>query len=211
MLKKLILSVVIFFCFISVSWADNTAIVDEDLTITLPNFVYQGSLFNYTAILKYDTASQTWRLFALEKHSVDYPVDSYGFDSVAFIAEVNKYRSGGAPCSTGGKSLVVWDQQLADAALAHSADMAINNYMGHIGTDGSTPWDRIARTAFAGTPLGENVAAGQPNVKAVVLAWSNSPPHCANMMSDQATVMGYAWAIKAGTQYRIYHTMLTGK
>jgi uncharacterized protein YkwD len=197
-MKKLIL---LFLLISGTCFADNTAIVQDDGTIIIPDFYFQGQLYNHTAVLKYDANKNTWYLFSLTKNA----------DNV-FITEINKYRASGAPCSPGGLPRVYWDGQLAVAARAHSLDMANNNFMGHIGTDGSTPWDRVARTSFVGTPMGENVAAGQPDIQSAVAAWINSHSgHCESIMSPQANVMGYGVQTNPPTQYRIYHTMLTGR
>ena len=57
------------------------------------------------------------------------------------------------------------------AALAHSEDMADNNYFGHTGSDGSTLGDRANAAGFTTFPIGENVAAGYDDVRSLVLAW----------------------------------------
>ena len=196
--------------FASLCFADNTPIVDDDLTITLPNIVYHGSNLNCTAVLKYN-ANGYWYLQSLEQQKLNLNVDAYGSDADMFLAEINKYRTNGAPCSSGGKPTMAWDQQLADASLGHSADMAANNYFSHTGLDGSTPWDRVSKAGFTGSPLGENIAAGYSTVISAVAGWMNSPDHCANIMNSQVTHMGYGWARKTGSDWETYHTMITGR
>jgi uncharacterized protein YkwD len=195
--------------FATLCFADNTPIIADDLTITLPDINYHGSNVNYTMVLKYN-ANGYWYLHSLERKTLNLNVDAYGTDADAFLTEINNYRANGAPCSSGGKSPVAWDQQLADASLGHSADMAINDYFSHTGLDGSTAWDRVRNAGFTGTPLGENIAAGYSSVSSAVQGWINSPGHCANIMNSQVTVMGYGWASKSGSQWETYHTMVTG-
>jgi uncharacterized protein YkwD len=208
-LKKLF---IVFLClvFATLCFADNTPIIDDDLTITLPDIIYHGSTTNYTAVLKYNPNGY-WYLHSLVQNTLNLNVDAYGFDADAFLAEINYYRVNGAPCSAGGLSPVAWDQQLADASLGHSADMAINNYFSHTGLDGSTPWVRVSQAGFTGSPLGENISAGYSTVNDAVVGWINSSGHCANIMNSQATHMGYGWARKSGSQWGTYHTMLTGR
>ena len=165
---------------------------------------------NYTVVLKYHPNGY-WYVHSLDQHKQNLNVDAYGFDAEAFLTEINHYRANGAPCSSGGKPSVAWDQILADVSLDHSADMAINNYFSHTGSDGSTPWDRVSKAGFSGSPLGENIAAGYSTVNTTVAGWINSPGHCACIMDSQITHMGYGWARKSGSQWEIYHTMITGR
>jgi len=48
------------------------------------------------------------------------------------------------------KAPLAWNQQLADAAIAHSYDMEASGVQSHTGTDGSTPDGRIERAGYAG-------------------------------------------------------------
>jgi uncharacterized protein YkwD len=208
MKKLFVLYLSLFFA--NICFADNTPIVENDLTITLPNLVYNGSITNYKAILKYNPNTNSWYLSKLEPTAQNLNVDSYGYSSEQILTEINQYRANGAPCAVGGLSPLTWNQQLSDASLNHSIDMAANNYFDHIGIDGSTPLDRIYQAGFTGTPLGENIAAGY-SVSAVVTGWINSPGHCSNIMNPSADVMGYGWASKEGTDWGIYHTMAVGR
>ncbi len=54
---------------------------------------------------------------------------------------------------------VAWNPDLADAAQAHSDDMATNQYQSHAGSDGSSPDDRIKSSGFKATSTGENAYA----------------------------------------------------
>jgi hypothetical protein len=81
---------------------------------------------------------------------------------------------GGLPggcASTPGQQL-----RLVEAATAHAQDMALNTFMSHTGSDGSSPLDRVARTGYPTTSLGENVAMGTiyTTAEAAVAAWMNS-------------------------------------
>jgi uncharacterized protein YkwD len=83
---------------------------------------------------------------------------------------------------------------LANAALAHSEDMAAHNFLGHTGSDGSQPWDRAIRHGYASMFVGENAARGQPSVEGVFLAWMHSPSHRDAILSPAYQHAGAAWA-----------------
>ena len=50
-----------------------------------------------------------------------------------------------------------WNNRLAQAALAHSRDMAENEHLSHVGSDGSDFVERANRAGYRGEPLGEKV------------------------------------------------------
>lgn len=75
--------------------------------------------------------------------------------------------------------------QLTAAAQAHANDIASTGNYSHIGADGSTVFDRVARTGYGayswGRRLGENWAWYQ-NAAAAMAAWMDSPPHRDNIL-----------------------------
>ena len=97
---------------------------------------------------------------------------------------------------------------LTKAAAAQAADMAANNYMGHRGSDGSEVGERVTRTGYRWSSVGENVAAGQPDAETVVKAWLDSPGHCENIMGPQFREMGVAFV--AGAAERPAHSVGAG-
>ncbi|KAG3128849.1 hypothetical protein PI126_g21208 [Phytophthora idaei] len=81
------------------------------------------------------------------------------------LAFVNKERAAeGLPPVCGNK-------KLQSSSQRHSDDMAQNNYMAHDGADGSTMSQRITDAGYKWGAVGENVAAGQEDVQAVMDAW----------------------------------------
>ncbi|KAL3674245.1 hypothetical protein V7S43_000203 [Phytophthora oleae] len=107
--------------------------------------------------------------------------------------------------SANGLSSLCMNTKLASSALRHSKDMAVNNYMAHNGSDGSTMEERITQAGFDWTAVGENVAAGQETVSDVMTAWMNSPEHKANILGDYK-MFGTAYAYNADTTYQHYWT-----
>jgi uncharacterized protein YkwD len=96
------------------------------------------------------------------------------------------------------------DATLSTVARLHAGDMARHSTMGHRGSDGSEPADRVSRAGYPWRAVAENVAAGQRNAAAVVAHWLDSPGHCASIMGSQFTQMGVGFAIEAESAARIY-------
>src|SRR5258706_9481910 len=72
--------------------------------------------------------------------------------------------------------------QLTTSAQRHSQDMAFNNIFSHTGSDGSSPWDRMAATGST-AGAAENVAAGHATADLVMAAWMRSADHRANILN----------------------------
>lgn len=100
-----------------------------------------------------------------------------------------------------GCKAVTLDPRLTAAAAGHAQDMATHDYFSHTSRDGRTFVDRI-RAAGYPVPRSENIAAGQPNVAAVMDAWMGSAGHRANILDCSAVAMGAASA--HGGSYGIY-------
>jgi uncharacterized protein YkwD len=81
------------------------------------------------------------------------------------------------------------DSRLANAARAHSTDMAVHKYFDHNSQDGTTPWTRIKRAGYA-QPGAENIAMGYPTAAAVMQGWMNSPGHRANILNCKLRALG---------------------
>jgi uncharacterized protein YkwD len=103
-----------------------------------------------------------------------------------------------------------WNAQLAAAALAHSQDMARQNYFRHRASDGSQVGDRATGQGYAWRRIGENIATGQGSAESVMSAWLSSPGHCANLMQAGFTEMGAAFAVNPGSDTTIYWTQVFG-
>ena len=112
----------------------------------------------------------------------------------------------GASCGDHGSFApagpLAWNDRLEQAAYRSSADMATNNYFAHESQDGRTPADRVSAAGYAWSAIGENIAAGYPDVAAVVDGWMTSPGHCANIMTAGFRELGMACADNAASQWR---------
>ena len=69
------------------------------------------------------------------------------------------------------------------SAGGHSDDMAVNHFMSHTGSDGSTFWERIVRAGYTGRWGGEIIASGS-SPQAAVTWWMNDGPHRDVILGD---------------------------
>jgi secreted trypsin-like serine protease len=84
--------------------------------------------------------------------------------------------------------------QLNQAALAHSEDMALNDFFDHTGSNGSSVTDRMEAAGYTNwTAAAENIAAGQTTPEAVMTAWMNSPDHRANILNCDFADIGVGY------------------
>jgi uncharacterized protein YkwD len=95
---------------------------------------------------------------------------------------------------------------LTRAARAHSRDMAAHSLFSHIGSDGSSPAQRVTRAGYSWSRVGENIASGIGTARQVVSGWLSSPHHCANIMTADFRQMGVAFAVDPGSDPMIYWT-----
>jgi uncharacterized protein YkwD len=95
---------------------------------------------------------------------------------------------------------------LDGVALQHSRDMAEHRKLGHEGSDGSAPAERVTRAGYVWLGTGENVASGQQTADAVMKSWLESPGHCENIMEPRFTEMGVAFTLAPDQNPNIYWT-----
>jgi uncharacterized protein YkwD len=95
---------------------------------------------------------------------------------------------------------------LTRAARAHSRDMAAHGLFSHIGSDGSSPGQRVTRAGYPWSRVGENIASGIGTARQVVTGWLASPHHCANIMAAGFRQMGVAFAVNPASHQMIYWT-----
>ncbi len=83
-----------------------------------------------------------------------------------------------------------YNYELSVAAQSHAEDMSIHDYTGHVGTDGSTPPERLYRFGYRGVYAGEATAWGFDTAIAAVEFWINSPAHRAILLNPAVTEVG---------------------
>ncbi|MEZ5540896.1 MAG: CAP domain-containing protein [Pseudomonadota bacterium] len=129
----------------------------------------------------------------------------------AMLTVVNDTRASARSCGTvdyPASPALSWHCTLEDVALAHSRDMGDVNFFSHTGSDGLLAADRLTNAGYDWSAVGENIAAGQPDLAAVMSAWLNSPGHCANVMQTAFTEFGAASYTVSGSDYPIYWTQV---
>ncbi|MGV6848678.1 MAG: CAP domain-containing protein [Marinibacterium sp.] len=95
---------------------------------------------------------------------------------------------------------LTYDDRLAQAALAHSRDMAAGRFMAHRGRDGTSVGDRVTRAGLKWCFVAENVARGYTDAAGVTAGWMNSPGHRDNILS-RATLGAVARAGPDGAKF----------
>lgn len=87
--------------------------------------------------------------------------------------------------------------QLAAAAEAHATDMLCNNYLSHIGLDGSTPEQRVEAAGFDASLVVEHLFALHPayggNPQAAFDWWMSDTDSQADLLNENTTVFGVSY------------------
>ena len=98
--------------------------------------------------------------------------------------------------SAGVPALTV-NAQLTEAAEAHAAEMICNDYLSHIGLDGSTPEDRVEEAGFSASLVLENLYALHPayggNPQSAVDWWIGDPDSRQDLLNPDTSVVGIAY------------------
>jgi uncharacterized protein YkwD len=119
------------------------------------------------------------------------------------LEKINAARAVARQCGDtafGAAPALRWNDKLAAAAAAHSADMAARNYFSHTNLDGLTPADRTQAAGY-GRSTGENIAVGQRSMDEAIAAWLKSPGHCSNIMSTRYQDYAIGCAPSQSAQY----------
>ncbi|WP_319941406.1 CAP domain-containing protein [Halomonas jincaotanensis] len=129
------------------------------------------------------------------------------------LSRINEARSQARQCGNQRSTAVeplTWNCTLEAAAETHSRDMAENDYFSHTGPDGVGIQQRVGNRGYVWRTVGENIAAGQASIAAVIEGWLESPGHCRNIMNDAFTEMGMAKAEPddSGSTYSFYWTQV---
>lgn len=112
-------------------------------------------------------------------------------------------------CSRGLAPLALNDT-LNTVAVAHSQDMADNNYFAHNSQDGTTPWQRMKAAGYNYTTAGENIAAGNSTAGATFIQWWNSSGHRDNILNPAFREMGIGYGYNSAANYDHYWTQVFG-
>jgi len=100
---------------------------------------------------------------------------------------------------------------LSNASRNHSLDMACNNFMNHIGSNGSDFGSRLSQAGFSFSTAAENIAAGLGSPADVVAAWMGSDGHKTNILNASFTHIGIGYANSSSSTYTHYWTADFGR
>lgn len=118
--------------------------------------------------------------------SLSRPAAAAELWQLEMLAQLNAYRA------IHGRAPVVMCANLNAVATAHSQDMANRQVLSHVGGDGSTFDQRIARSNYGYfSTAGENVAVGHTSVTQVMTGWRNSGGHNANLLHRDFRHVGF--------------------
>jgi len=120
-------------------------------------------------------------------------------------ARAQARRCGSTPYAAAGP--LVPSAKLAQVALAYAREMARWQFMDHTGRDGSSPAQRISRSGYRWSEVGENLASGIMRPEEVIAGWLSSPEHCANLMDPLFREMGVAFAVNPHDARGVYWAM----
>ena len=120
------------------------------------------------------------------------------------LSVVNTARAQARKC--GGRSMpavaeLIWNEQLQQAAYAHSSNMAKYEFFSHTGLDGKEVSHRVHDEGYNWRAVGENISAGASDIEAVMAGWLSSPGHCSNIMSADFTEMAVVVVTNNSTYY----------
>jgi len=103
------------------------------------------------------------------------------------------------------------NSKLSSAAYAHSTDMACNNFVDHVGSDGSTWFTRVQAQNYTYSYASENIYVGNPafggTPDGAFTWWMNSQVHRDNILSTKVSEIGIGYAYYSNSTYGGYYTL----
>ncbi|MFK5975344.1 MAG: CAP domain-containing protein, partial [Sulfurovum sp.] len=151
------------------------------------------------------------------------------FTKQSYLDAINNARAVARSCGSYGDynsaPALSWNDNLYNASLEHSKDMAETSNFSHTGSNtqsdltaqalslgtGSKLRDRIDYNNYLNwSNIGENIAAGNNTTEKTIAQWISSDGHCANMMNPNFTEVGMSHAINNNSTYTDYWTQTFG-
>ena len=99
--------------------------------------------------------------------------------------------------------------ELTAAAERHSRDMAFQGRAWAFGSDGSSPFQRVARAGYRGEMRGQLVSETFESELETINAWMEDRDERAVLMDRQAEEMGLAWYQEQNG--KLWWTLVTGR
>ncbi len=114
------------------------------------------------------------------------------------LAEVNALRA-----QVGVKALDLCGN-LNSSAQDYASLMASHDHYGHVGPDGSQPWERMKDHGYNWRDAAENIAGGYADVSTVMAGWHESAGHYANIVNPDYTDVGFGSSNDPDSTYTNY-------
>ncbi|MGH9407316.1 MAG: CAP domain-containing protein [Terriglobia bacterium] len=109
------------------------------------------------------------------------------------LIDADRLNAANEPETGGHAQPLRWDARLAEAALAHSRDMAARHYFSHIDPNGNSPVERVTKAGVPWRALGENIAKNF-SISGAEEAFMNEPRfqrnHRANILNPGFNCVG---------------------
>ncbi|PSL48422.1 CAP domain-containing protein [Salsuginibacillus halophilus] len=102
-----------------------------------------------------------------------------------------------------------WHEASTATSRAHSKDMADGSFLGHAGSDGRGPFERLSDDGFAFGAAAENVAYGTAAAVYTNVGLMNSPGHRANILNGDLEQVSVGFAFDAENRPFITQKFLT--
>ncbi len=118
------------------------------------------------------------------------------------LDSVNAYRK------AAGVQPVALDSSLNSAAATHSRDMSLQNRPWHFGSDGSSPIERVWRSGYRQTLLGEVISESFETELETLVAWMEREDTRTVIVDPEAEHVGFAWYQQPGG--KIWWTLIMG-
>jgi uncharacterized protein YkwD len=134
-------------------------------------------------------------------------------ESASFVNEVQNLVN--TERAANGLPALNANQKLGATAKAHAVDMICNNYLSHIGLNGSTPEMRVKAQGYTATFVFEHLFALSPSNGGSPLAafnwWLNDPQQRVQILSTNVTDFGVAYVSSPDSLLGGYFVLVTAK
>jgi len=107
-----------------------------------------------------------------------------------------------------GRAALTVNQQLMNAAQAHSLDMACNDFLRHSGSEGTWTGDRLVAAGYPNSYYLEILAIGLP--QDAMNQWRSDPLHWDAVINSRVTEIGVGYVFSKFSSYGGYWTVNMG-
>lgn len=103
---------------------------------------------------------------------------------------------------------IVWNETLFSAADRHARDMAANNFVAEIGSDGLSIDSRVAVLDGSFSNVSQLVAGGFASSQALIDEWLRQPEDCVRLLDSSVTQYAMACRFDQNTDFGTYWSLV---